>query len=269
MKHVELKDLILAYEDLSGDEKAMADSHLAECVACRNLLAKLQEAEKDNPGWGDLPVDPGDFKAKPVAHLSPQELADAELSRLQLLDTVALETVIYGAGSSKQWGHTGFFGMALAACLALVIWSPWQNSADDVIINFRLTSQSVVRGEVADLQSGDPLVMRFNMGVDGWPVVVGISKGKKPELLFPTAIDGPFRLAAGRGIVLPPPDSATSWEVVTGTMYLVAVSQSEEPDVEQLLGLLGQVAAAESAVAHTAAILKGQFGYCEIFDSGI
>ncbi len=270
MRHEELRDLILVFEDLGEDDKILAEAHLAECESCRKLLISLQRTEQVDAGLGDLPVDPSDG-SDPLNHLSSDEQTAARISRQKLLTRVQNKPVHAGSQSSNTgwWRRNStLYSLAVAACLALVIWMPWQNNPQELVQGFRVTTPAVVRGEGSDLKPGDAFVVRFQMEDEGWPVVVQIIEEAAPLLVFPTADDPPFQLPAGRAVVLPPPGSQTVWtvdETASVATYLVSIVQSGEPDVVQLQALMSEAAQSTNATEAASSLLVEKFGNCQQF----
>ncbi len=266
MKHEEMKDLVLVFEDLVGEDKSIVESHLSDCSPCRDLLSKLQKAEKMAAGMGDLPADPSSG-SDPLQHLDSQELTEAQASRRELVQRIKQQPVgSTGSSLNNRWGRSSsLFGFALAAGLALIIWLPRPSTQTSYIQGFRMTPPTVVRGEEVPLASSETFVMRFKMGVEGWPVVFRFPPNQSPQLVFPTVRDPALRLPADRGIVLPPPGSKTIWvtdEAGSSSVYLVAVSQDQEPDIALLQTFLQDAATATDPLAALQDRLQDDFGNC-------
>ena len=265
MNHKIMKDLILVFEDLNQDEKALAEAHLQECKACRILLKNLQLAEQKESPWMDLPPDPSG-EQKPLSGLSAEEIQGAENSRRQLVEKVRNRPVNTAAGSSgSNWwkNNTGLFGFALAACLALFIWMPWQNNSDVFVQNFRMTTPAVLRGENSELNTGDDFVVRYQQARSGWPVVVQIVGDVSPELLFPNTNDLPLAMAEGRSVVLPPPGSPSVWTLSSEKntpVFLISISEDQQPDLQHLKTLVDKI----SSTASGTRILKEEYGNCTV-----
>ena len=231
MHHSEMIDLILQYEDLTEEEQSLATAHMQECSACRTLLDSLQSAEGKAPSPGDLPGLPVDSDAGRSVELVGDDLRQAQDSRRQLLVRVA------GRQGNRHRIPLVWSGMslALAASLALLIWSPWNGGNSGLILDPRLTAPRVLRGaETADLQPGDPFVLRFTPAESGWAVVVTLHQNGAVEVLRPLE-GGTLPLEAGKPVVIPPPGSPETWRVKDPPATIwIALSREGPLDPESL-----------------------------------
>lgn len=235
MDHVKLQDLILVYEDLTDEERRLADEHLLSCASCRDMLKAVQAAEQVSLDWTDLPADPDAMDQDPLTHLDAVTQAQGHLSREQLLNRLALSR-------KNRWRlPAGLGGLALAATLALLVWSPWQTAETLLVMDLRVTSQSVVRGQNSAPAAGEAIALRYQQMGAGWPVVVRVRENESPQLLLPTETQPTFELQANRPVVLPPADSDLVWHLADTPRretYLVAISAHQPPSVKQLQALL-------------------------------
>lgn len=240
MDHVEFRELVLTYEDLTDDERRLVDAHLEGCAACRHLLGALQDAEHVAAEETDLPplLLPDDPDI--LTGLDESERAAAAMSRRQLMAEVR-------ATSRKQrpWWPAGMGGLALAAALALMVWQPWV--ATEAVVDLRLAPVAMVRGGDGTGTGGDEQVsaravtLRYVQQVDGWPVVVRVREGEAAEVLLPTTDWPSMKLEAGRPVVLPPAGSRRVWTTAPAGVkdtYLVVVSQEQEPSVAVVQALV-------------------------------
>ena len=253
MRHDELIDLVLQCEDLTEEEQTLAAAHLDDCPACRVLLEKLRGAEKSARNPGDLPALPPDPDGDPSGGLTGDDLRQARESRKRLLARVRV-----GRHRSRLtplgWGGVS---LALAACLALVLWFPWHGGEAGLILDARLTPPRVLRGaETADLQPGDSFVVRFSLAEPGWPVVVTLAPGGTVEVLHPPTAGTPVE-ATGRPVVIPAAGSPVTWRLPdTATTVWIALDRAGAADPEVLRRDLAR-AATESRVT---AYLEERFG---------
>lgn len=240
MKH-EL-DLILAFEELDGDDRRRAEAHLAGCAECRELLARLQGL--------DAAARPLELTDEPLAGLSAAERAAAGTSREAMLRRLAL-----GSSRTAWWRRrgTGLGALALAATLTAVVWLGSPGDRDDLpFANQRLAAQVVARDGAVQLAVGDPLTIRLTPERDGWPVVVRVSQGRA-ELMHPVTDQTPWTLRAGKPAILPPLGSGPVWALGDGDQWFLALAEAPVADVTQL--------ADELAAGDVAKVLEQRFGH--------
>ncbi len=239
MRHGELMDLILQYEDLNEDELGIAKAHLQECRECKGLLDKIQSAEKKALDPGDIPLLPPNPDNNPAAGLVGEDLRQADASRRQLLKIVGKNR---NRGLLNPLGWSGL-GLALAACLVIFLWIPWQGVEPSLILELRLTSPQVHRGaEGAPLQAGDAFVVRFTPTEAGWPVVVARKSDGSLKVLHPLQTNA-RPVVAGQPMVLPPTGAPYTWRLDDlSTTVWVALSRDEAPDPAAVINALSGIA---------------------------
>ena len=233
MDHAEIRELILVYEDLTEEERRLADRHLDECAPCRRLLDRLQEAEcvateESRVPAVSLPDDP-----QGLVELDAGERAAADESLRLLLR----QRPRAASGRRFPW-PVGLGVLAAAAALVLMVWTPW--NVELTITDLRVTPAGVIRG-AGNEPVADAVTLRFVQEVDGWPVVVRLRSGQEPQLLLPAADWPGLRLTAGRPVVLPPAGSGRIWDAPPQgqkDVYLVAISRNAAPSFTVLQDLL-------------------------------
>jgi hypothetical protein len=194
-------NLVLALEDLKGDERERAEAHLAGCEKCRRLLKNSRQTE-NAAALASLSDD-----EDPLAALDPETRRAAAISQ-----QVLLERFLAGSKSVAWWrsrnGVLGFLALA-AALVTMVVISP-MSGPEAAFDELRLAPAVVTRDATPTLEPGDELSLRFRSRHDGWPVVVRATDGRV-ELLCPTAEQPGWQVHEGKPTVIPPPGSGSTW----------------------------------------------------------
>jgi hypothetical protein len=224
-------ELILAHEDLDGDERRRVDAHLTTCPQCRELLARLQRVEAQARGVAGLPD-----TADPLADRSPVERAAAARSQRELLQRVTRRT-------GRRPGRVlpaGLGVIALAAAVTLVMIGPWGSgdpAPDPVLRDLRIGPAVVSRDDAGGtVVAGEPLSIRFTPTRSGWPVVVRLD-ATGAAVLCPTAAVPGWYLRADRPAAIPPPGSGVVWpagQPGSRTRWLVALAEAPVDDPAEL-----------------------------------
>ncbi|MCP4293424.1 MAG: DUF4384 domain-containing protein [bacterium] len=231
MRHEELMDLVLQYEDLNEDELRIAKVHTEECPECRAMLSDIQKMESETIDPGDIPPLPVPEGSPTSAGLKGDDLRQANASRGELLDRVSSvqrpKLLI-----PNRWSG---WALAAAACLAVLLWAPWKSIESSLIMELRMTSAQVHRGnETTPLQVGDAFVVRFTPTKAGWPVVVAWVSDENIQILHPLK-NNSRPVVAGLPVVLPPTGAPFTWRLEDlDTRVWVALSQDKSPEPTSL-----------------------------------
>lgn len=237
MEHAELREMILVYEDLTDEEQRLVDHHLVDCPTCRHLLDSIHSAERVAVELATVPTLPAPDDPEVLSELNATERTEAAVSRRLLLTRVRAES-----RRRRNWWPAGLSGLAMAAVLTLAFFQPWNGDAP--LVDLRLTTTAMVRGEASVESSPDAVTLRYVQQVDGWPVVVRLSEEHPPELLLPTPDWPSMKLMSCRPVVLPPAGGGHLWPVPSSgaqETYLLAISQDSAPSVAELQLLLETV----------------------------
>lgn len=92
MNHESLQALVLSLEDLTEEERRIAEAHLVQCADCRELLAKLSRIEFRAADLGTLPQ----ALDHVLYRLSPSEEHCEGASRQALITKLDAETCAGG-----------------------------------------------------------------------------------------------------------------------------------------------------------------------------
>lgn len=208
-EHERLRQLVLCLEDLDGDERQQAEAHLAGCVDCARLRARVLAVEARVRMVPALP-DASD----PLVGFGDDERAQARASRERLL-----------AGQRNDFRRKlrRIMPLALAAVAATAVLAPL----------------AARRPILRDVQIGSPLVLRggtppaadfglgFRMARAGYPVLLHVDAAGRVRLLYPALNDPAARFVRDQLVLLPPPDDGDAWRanVPTGCeTYLLAAA---------------------------------------------
>ncbi len=231
MRHEEMMDLVLQYEDLNEEELRIAKAHLQQCPECRDMLSEIKKAESGTEDPGDIPPLPVPLDGPVSAGLVGDNLRQANASRIELLQRVS-------SGQSRKllnpYRLSGLV-LAVAACLIVFLWAPWQSVESSLILELRLTSAQVHRGgEAQSLQAGDAFVVRFTPTEAGWPVVVARQSDGDIKILHPLRANAK-PVVAGQSVVLPPTGAPYTWRLEDlETRVWVVLSLEGSPDPASL-----------------------------------
>lgn len=231
MRHEEMMDLVLQYEDLNEEELRIAKAHLQQCPECRDMLSEIKRAESKTEDPGDIPPLPVPLDGPVSVGLAGDDLRQANASRVELLQRVS-------SGQRRKllipYRLSGFV-LAVAACLTVFLWAPWQSVESSLIQDLRLTSSHVHRGgEATSLQAGDAFVVRFTASEAGWPVVVARQSDGEIKILHPLRANAK-PVVAGQPVVLPPTGAPYTWRLENlDTRVWVALSLEESPEPASL-----------------------------------
>ena len=231
-KHAVLRELILAYEELSNQERAQVDAHLAACAGCRELLTRLQAVEREAASLGDLPP-LGDPTAEALN--APDERAACE-SLQALRQELGLEGAATQAPAAvrplRKTIHQRstlrdlfrppmllrwLAPMGIAAALVLVV-APWRTGP--TIRDVTLQPAEHLRGATTPAPTAEPerpwhtgeaFFLQFHLERAGAPVVFHLDPEGSLNLLYPDPRAQPQRFAAGSVVQLPAREEDSEW----------------------------------------------------------
>jgi hypothetical protein len=274
-RHDEWLELILAYEELSPEEQARADAHLASCEGCRTLLARLQAVERQAVLPGELPPLENESAYRlSAAEEQPAQASLADLrARLGLAEQATPRASEPAAATSfvaRLRALRGFrpwmlAPVAAAAGVLVLFLLPGPRDEGVQVHDLGLVAVSGVRGEGAPAEqgisptpvsrtiwrTGEAFRLRFRLAEAGYPVIVHIDPKGRVALLHPEEAAAPLtRFPAGATIELPSPDSDSEWtfEAETGPeTFLVAAATIDGFSLPGLMAALESLPQATNA----------------------
>lgn len=203
--HEALRELILVYEELTGEEKMQADEHLAACAACHDRLRRLRRLETAAAAGGSLPFDPADAGAA----LDPAESVQAAASLRALRQRLDLER-------SRRFPRLAWpLALAAAAVIALAVW-PWPGARRVVVRDLRLLEASTERGGApvpgprTVWHTGEAFRLEFTLTRSGIPVVLHLDATGRISRLYPDS-SAAVAQPGGVPVRLPPDSSLEEW----------------------------------------------------------
>lgn len=204
--HDVFRDLVLAFEELTPDERAAAEAHLRGCADCRRLLSRLREIEARAQEAPGLPLESG-FDGLTGAH-DTEAAASLEALRRRL-----------GLVRPRRRFRAALpLALAAAALLALFL-APRPGPPVPPVRELRLVAAAADRagGPAATRgvwHMGDAFALEFELPVGGVPIVFHADAAGRLTCLNPEAA-GAAPLPAGVHLRLPPDASPEEW-VFTG-----------------------------------------------------
>jgi hypothetical protein len=269
LDHAGLRELILAYEELEPDERALAEKHLAECRECESLLAELRRAERTALS-GSLP-EPGEIALGTEERLQ----ADASLAALRARLGLAKETpvpplaeppgppghepvrepasVAVGRGQvrhgakrrvgppASRWSRRAPVLVPLAAAAAVVIalalWS--RSTAPPLVLDARMMPHSGVRGgDQEGWHTGESFVLRLELSAAAAPVVFHVDPSGAIHLLYPDRADATIAPLPAGPVTLPPERAGIEWRFqgeAGAETFLIAASPRSDPPLARIV----------------------------------
>jgi hypothetical protein len=225
--HRDLRDLVLAHEELEPGDRARADAHLAACESCRALLASLQAVERGAAASGSLPeLDDPSLRPRTDA-----EAGEAERSLLLLRQRLGLEAraAANEAGAREPAGwldrvrarlaalapHRGWAMIQVAVVLAVATIVLWPRPGGEPLLlrDLRMVSESEVRGGEAGWQTGEAFTLRFELSSPARVVVFHVGADARPVLLHPSETVATLAREPAGSVVLPAPGSGIEWRL--------------------------------------------------------
>ncbi len=245
--HDRLRQLVLAFEELTAAERNEAQAHLATCAECRRLLERFQLHERAPGPRGELSAQAMAASPRPGTHESAA--AEASLAALRLRVAAANRPAAKDAEANPRgialparprlrWAR--WLVPAAAAAAVLVVLALPRRAARDPLRDAALVHAGSLRGEALGgvapdslWRVGDAFEVKLELDAPGWPMLVHVGADGVPQLLYPDT--GPAaapRLGPGLQ-VLRPMDPGVEWEFEgepAAEDFLVAVAVRRSPD---------------------------------------
>lgn len=288
-RHDTWVELILAYEDLSAEERTRADLHLATCEGCRLMLSRLQAAERTAAQSGALPS----LHDRAAYEMSASEEQQARASLAALREQLGVPALAPPAPPTaevlaprrsgwRRWMTWTLVPAAAAAVVAVLLLVLGPGEVGMCPGDLQLVAVSGLRaGETLAgratvpvdgvmlpvWHTGEAFRLRFALAAPGYPVIVHVDPAGRAALLYPVeASEPPARFPAGASIEVPTRPSEGEWmfEGQTGPeTFLVAVQETNPgwADLAAALESLSPTAGGRAAVVDEArAWLKRRVG---------
>ena len=241
MNHEEMERLILAYEELDGEEKRRADEILAERPDLRERLESLRNLE--SAAAASYPFDEEAFWA--AGGLESAEVAAERRSLADLRESLGL--TVKPGGSFWKRGRTGLsLLIPVAAVLAFMVVMPLFRDDPSLIRDFSVQPVALDAGgtrsgtgtqfEPGVLRSGEAFALDFHLNEDAYVLVFHIDPRGAISLVHPASASGtPVVTAGGGDIRFPNPESGEKWilggQAGTETFVLAVMTASNvDPD---------------------------------------
>jgi len=273
-RHDAWVELILAYEDLSTEERARADVHLATCEGCRLLLSRLQAAERAAAHSGTMP--PLHDRAAYELSAAEEEQARASLAGLrQRLGIAAppaplpLEPRARRRRAGRGWMAWALVPAAAAVIAAVLLLVPGSRepglrpgSLELVAVSGLRAGETLAGRATVPVEgvalpvwhTGEVFRLRFVLAQAGSPVIVHVDPVGRATLLYPIEVSAlSARFPAGTPIEVPARESEGEWmfQGETGPeTFLVAVADASRgwADLSQALDGMSRAAGSRAAV---------------------
>jgi hypothetical protein len=245
----EIEFLILGYEELDPDERAVADIYLRRHP---ELVARLQwHQQKEGQAVKELPVE--DLFGQDMVLQSADEEAQQEslrriLAGLDLGDDTADEAGpprVAAVSFTSRFRRQAQWVLPLAAVLAVLVLMP--RGADKslllkdlVVVRIELAADGnrgadqPIRGDGA-LHSGQAFALDFTLKEEAFVVIYHIDPAGQVARVYPESPIGVSPHSGGQEHQVPSPDSGETWILgrETGTeSFLVASGQELLPDLD-------------------------------------
>ncbi len=251
-----MRKLILAYEELSLEERAEADTYLQgepelerELNRLRRLETLARETLKDSQSSADPDWNPDEGEMTPEA--TEQEAASRQrlLRRLRRSAEGATdrpECVPFRKQRSvARIAWRRWIPLAVAAAAVVVVLGPWRSTRNlpvPELTDLRVLAVdargSAQRSAPKSFADGESFALTFSVSEDATVVVYHVDPRGEVGLAYPArSSDAPLRVRAGEVVQIPPPSDPEGWVFsgLGGTeTFVVAVSAKETFDLTAL-----------------------------------
>jgi hypothetical protein len=240
-----IRALILAYEDLEGEDRQKAEEFLAQNADVRRKLQRLRELEE----WARDPVPLPEGHAPPDFGLSPSEEAQLARSLKALKGRLDLQPVRQPARRGP-WsvlrgpGRKIWVPVAAAAVVALWMWSPWSSRELLRFEDLRVLTVEVGTGTSRGVEtrrarrSGEAFALSFQLEKDAHVIVYHVDPAGRASLVFPGSPSDPMAFfEADLPQRIPAATADEQWVLGGETgreSFLLGASESADLDLEAL-----------------------------------